>query len=524
MTGRACGICEPGFALWGHTCADCSQTPVFARFLIVGGLFVLLMLVVYGYHRVSRNTGSGRVHVLIFFVQSAQIILGAEAPSLSRVASFTLINFSRTNGICFAEVGQATSMLIGLLAPVVVALALLCVTLVSWCLFRYQQRRCTRSVWSNVLSMDAIGGAATGSADERLLSRDAASDAGCIDADGGGVGGGSDAGGSGGGGGGGASRFEWESYLASMVCVFSLTKVTVVKSAFDVTTCYVVDGREVVYLYPEIECSSPVYFRLRALAISMLVTWVVLLPVVFAVVIVKSRRARQASIDAQRSQEHVWLAATSTAGRASSRPPPSVAALRVASTIDAILTGAYRRDVFWYEFVALIRNVGLVGVSSNLGTELSASSRYYASAIFNVLSYGAHSLFHPFRSDAVNHMQQASHVLLVLLPMALLLLGNHLNVITGIIVEVVLVIIPAAIMLWLTVIDFFAFLRERTRRGKSVRSKSELARRSSRGSSWRHDRGDGESVDIGDSYSDESSASAVGGNRDVDLSVGQGSL
>jgi hypothetical protein len=410
-----CGSCAEGFALWGKQCVPCSADARASGSGALFGFIVIGVLVVFVYHRLSRNASSSRIKIFVYFVQSALVILGTDASNVSASLEFLSVNPFRTGGdsVCLGNVSQFDQLMLGFVAPLFALMALALVLLASWVVWFIAGRRRDRSLPLAPIGVDSDNTSNFVPYSSHLVPHE---------------------------------PFEWSVYGASLIALYVLTYIPVVRAAFEFLNCVTVrvGGSEVVDIvfdYPAVSCSSAEWRNAYGFVVFMLVLWLGLIPCMLMWFLWREhlRVTSNAAFDASSSSANLSPSA-STSLALSSMPST------MRTWVYAYLARAYRSQFFYYELVVLSRRTALLAVNVFLAKSESRLDRFLASIILNMLFLVIHMALHPMRSKEANVAEALSLLVLAVLPNAMAAAKPPLHGDSGRAVVAFLVYIPAILL------------------------------------------------------------------------------
>jgi hypothetical protein len=136
-----CGSCMDGFSLWAGSCIDCRSTSTGVRVALVLLLVAGSLAVVYLFHFLaSRPSSSGRLKILLYFLQVSLLIVGpSRDPRVQGADAVVSLDPTRVfTTHCLALLSQYAQMMIGFMPLAVASGGLLVVMGGSWGVARFR--------------------------------------------------------------------------------------------------------------------------------------------------------------------------------------------------------------------------------------------------------------------------------------------------------------------------------------------------------------------------------------------------
>ena len=369
VSSPLCGACAPGYIVWGSDCVACDGARV--------GMLVLGILLSYGlvvFFLLSDASSAGFLQILLYFVQTAILIVGPLATWLSFLS---FVNFSPSSTPqCVAKLTPYEQMIVSVLMPLILLAELASIG----ALHRLAQPLLRRMASGSRLPARIRGWC-------RKL-----------------------------------TDVDPDRYIACslVLLTFSYTQVSRVSLAY--LNCVEVGATRVVFSNPTMDCDSAAYRSHRALVLATLLLYIVGFPlcsIVFlrtrkrqvdaSVKLVMLRRMEMEEKEKQQGSSldlNVGLQDPIPADTAVESQPISSFLLRYGP-----LFAAFRSSGWWWSSFVLVRRALFTMVDVALVT--APATKFMAFTFLNFYTLCGHALMRPFMSEELNHAEWASQVLLV---------------------------------------------------------------------------------------------------------------
>jgi len=365
-----CGECADGYVVWGADCARCDGTRI--------GMIVLCIVLSYAlvlFFLLSDASSAGFLQILLYFGQTAMLIVGPLATWLSFMSFFNFSPNSTTE--CLANITPYQQLLFSVLMPLLLLIELGSTALLQW-LVQPLLRRAAHWSWLPA----------------RVQSwRQSA----CV--------------------------VDLDRYRACALVLLTFSYTQVSRSCIAYLNCVEVGDLRVVFSNPTMYCDSSVYQTYRILVVVVLLTFVIGFPL-GSILFLRSHKgkveaavqlASQRRVEAEQEAARTPPESPSRSRRdSSSGSKPAAAASTDCSTFLSRygpLFASYRGKAWWWSSTTLIRRALFTTVDVALVAE--PATKFMAFSFLNFYTLCGHSLMQPFVSEELNHAEWASQAMLV---------------------------------------------------------------------------------------------------------------
>ena len=245
-----CGRCDAGYWEWNSVCTECPPVNWPIVLLLVALSFLLVMAL----HVLSqRSTSSARLSILIFFAQTALLLLRARSSDeLSRVFAwlhlFNLSITAPTGDNCLGQYSAQQVLLLEAILPLTALLPMFVLAFIRWCWLRCSARRSTpRTAFAGSPPVSAAAYTAV------------------------------------------HRPFPWHEYVRTTITILLIAYQQLCVCTLAYLQCVPVGPYRVVFSKPSIDCTSPDYKALQPLAIITIIFLAVIVPAALACFLYKHR-------------------------------------------------------------------------------------------------------------------------------------------------------------------------------------------------------------------------------------------